>query len=52
MNARPNSFLYVIMTFTILQIIVVVVVNVFDEDCTCLLKLYEINNLLPVLLKL
>lgn len=39
------------MTFTVLQT-VVVVVNVFHEDCTCLLKLYEINNLLPVLLQL
>jgi hypothetical protein len=40
------------MTFTVLQTMVVVVVNAFHEDCTCLLKLYEINNLLSVLLQL
>jgi len=39
-------------TFTVLRIIFVVVVNVCHEDGICLLKLYEINNVLPVLLKL
>jgi hypothetical protein len=32
--------------------VVVVVVNVFHEDGICLLKLYEINKLLQVALKL
>jgi len=31
---------------------VVVVLDIFHEDGICLLKLYEVNNLLPVLLKL
>jgi len=51
-ECKTNSFLYVIVAFTILQIMIVVVVNVFHEACTCLLKLYELNNLLPVFLKL
>ena len=49
MNARPISFLYVMMTFTVVLIMVFVVVNVFfHEDRICLLKLHEINNLLSV----